>query len=68
MDVVPVARPRFCFGRGVNEGGWTGLARGAVRGATGALVRPLAAALEASATFADGIRKAVGGGGGSAVR
>lgn len=54
--------------RGVSEGGAGGLARGALRGATGVLVRPLAAALEASATFADNIRKAVGGGGGFAVR
>ena len=52
----------------MSEGGAGGLARGAVRGATGALVRPLAAALESSATFADNIRKAVGGSGGHAIR
>lgn len=54
-----------CGRRGIDEGGLPGLARGAWRGGSGALLRPLAAALEAGAHFAESVRSAVSGGGGT---
>jgi len=51
--------------RGIDEAGLPGLALGAWRGGTGALVRPLAAALEAGAHFAESVRSAVSGSGGT---
>jgi len=46
----------------VDEAGLPGLVRGTVRGISAAVVRPLAAALEASARVADSVRSAVSGG------
>ena len=48
--------------RGVDEGGIPGLIRGVARGVSGVVVRPLAAALEASARVAASVRSAVSGG------
>ncbi len=48
--------------RGVDEGGIPGLVRGVARGVSGVVVRPLAAALEASARVAASVRSAVSGG------
>lgn len=43
------------FGRGYDESGTVGLVIGAYKGVVGALVRPLASLLEASAHMADGV-------------
>lgn len=47
--------------RGAEQGGVPGLLRGASRGVSGALVQPLAFALEASAGVADSLRGAIMG-------
>lgn len=47
--------------RGAEQGGVPGLLRGASRGAAGALVQPLAFALETSVAVADSLRSAIMG-------